>query len=209
MIHQIWLAPGGSFGDKYPAGHPNGWTSEGSSQTGTSIAPTVTDMEAEYLRHGVPLTGYQLTKADHCRQQEAVQDHEWVQHHVSKAPPWSDEHWEEICQLFGPPTPPWELQRWRLRLYCGHVIEVTRNRKSPRPDGGVCDKERCPECGLDPVVIVAFEPLGPVAEPPAEHRSQRPSGSSLKPPADRRSKAELVAENNALRAELEALRDQA
>lgn len=34
--------------------------------------PTVTEMEAEYLRHGVPLADYQLTRADHSRQHEAV-----------------------------------------------------------------------------------------------------------------------------------------
>lgn len=166
-------------------------------------------MEAEYLRHGVPLTDYQLTRADHRRQHEAVQDHEWAQRHAVQAPRWSDEHWEQMCQLLGPPTPAWELQRWRLRLYCGHITEATRNRKSPRPDGRSCDKERCPECGLDPAVIVAFEPLGPIASPSPDKHSPKPGRATRKPPADRRSKAELVAENEALRAELNALRDQA
>ncbi|MER5908361.1 hypothetical protein ABT150_51720 [Streptomyces mirabilis] len=166
-------------------------------------------MDVEYLCHGVPLADYRLTKADHRRQQEAVQVHEWVQRQLAKAPPWSEERWQGLRQLLGSPTPPWELQRWQLRLYCGHVVEATRNRNSPRPDGGVCDKKRCPECGLDPAVIVAFRPLGPAAEPPTEIRSRKPGHSTRKPPADRRSKAELVAENNALRAELEALRDQA
>ncbi|WP_332880954.1 hypothetical protein [Streptomyces sp. NBC_00564] len=166
-------------------------------------------MEVEYLRHGVPLADYKLTKADHRRQHEAVQVHEWIQRQLGKAPPWSEERWERMRQLLGPPTPAWELQRWQLRLYCGHAIEATRSRKSPRPDGGGCDKERCPECGLDPAVIVAFEPLGPLAKPTAQNRSRKPRRSTRTPPADRRSKAELVAENNALRAELEALRDQA
>ncbi|MFG2030496.1 hypothetical protein [Streptomyces sp. NPDC048825] len=166
-------------------------------------------MEAEYLRHGVPLTGYQLSQADHRRQHEAVQVHEWVQRQLAQAPRWSDERWEKMRQLLGPSTSAWELQRWRLRLYCGHVIEATRLRERPRPDGGICDKERCPECGLDPAVIVAFEPLGPVADPSPEKRSRKPSRSTRKPPADRRSRAELVAENEALRAELDALRDQA
>lgn len=167
-------------------------------------------MEVEYLRHGVPLADYKLTKADRHRQHEAVQAHEWIQRQLAKAPPWPEERWERMRQLLGPPTPPWELQRWRLRLYCGHVVEATRIRQSPRPDGGVCDKARCPECGLDPAVIVAFEPLGPVAEPPADNRSRKQSSRSTRtPPVDRRSRAELVAENNALRAELESLRDHA
>ncbi|MDQ0955669.1 hypothetical protein QFZ24_009592 [Streptomyces phaeochromogenes] len=171
--------------------------------------PTVTEMEAEYLRHGVPLADYQLTRADHSRQHEAVQVHEWLQRHVVQAPRWSDKHGEQMQDLLGPPTPAWELQRWRLRLYCGHVIEATRLRKNPRPDGALGDKECCPECGLDPDVIVAFEPLRAVAAPPPDKRSRMPSHSARKPPGDRRSKAELVAENEALRAELDTLRDQA
>lgn len=166
--------------------------------------PTVTEMEAEYLRHGVPLADYQLTRADHSRQHEAVQVHEWLQRHVAQAPRWSDSICEQMQDLLGPPTPAWELQRWRLRLYCGHVIEATRLQKSPRPDGGHGDKERCPECGLDPAVIVAFEPLEPVAAPPPDKRSRMPSHSTRKPPGVRRSKAELVVENEALRAELDA-----
>lgn len=171
--------------------------------------PTVIEMDVEYLRHGVPLADYQLTKADRRRQDEAAQVHEWVQRQLAKAPPWSEERWERMRQLLGPPVPLWELQRWQLRLYCGHVVEVTRSSERPRPDGGVCDKERCPECGLDPAVIVAFEPLGPAAAPPADNHSPKSSRSARRPPSDRRSKAELVAENNALRTELEALRDQA
>ncbi|MFD9196439.1 hypothetical protein ACFWCA_50675 [Streptomyces phaeochromogenes] len=171
--------------------------------------PTVTEMEAEYLCHGVPLADYQLTRPDRSRQHEAVQVHEWLQRHVAQAPRWSDKHWEQIQDLLGPPTPAWELQRWRLRLYCGHVIEATRLRKNPRPDGEFGDKERCPECGLDPAVIVAFEPLEPVAAPPPDKNSRMPSHSTWKPPGDRRSKAELVAENKALRVELDALQNQA
>ncbi|WP_234317531.1 hypothetical protein, partial [Streptomyces stelliscabiei] len=152
-------------------------------------------MDVEYLHHGVPLADYQLTKADHRRQDEAAQVHEWVQRQLAKAPPWPEERWERMRQLLGPPVPPWELQRWRLRLHCGHVVEAARSRKSQRPNGGVRDAERCPECGLDPAVIVAFEPLGPVASPSMVNRSRRRSRSARRPAADRRSKAELAAEN--------------
>ena len=166
-------------------------------------------VEPEYLRHGVPLADYQLTNADHRRQHEAVEAHEWVQRQLAKAPPWSEERWKKMRELLGPPLPAWELQRWRLRLYCGHIVAASRSRTSPRPDGGVCDNAACPECGLDPAVIVAFEPLGPLSGPPPTKRSQRRTPSPQQPPADRRSKAELAAENAALHAELKALRDQA
>jgi hypothetical protein len=39
-------------------------------------------------------------------------------------PPLSLSQRREIARLLsGPPTPPHELMRWRLRLYCGHVVE--------------------------------------------------------------------------------------
>ncbi|WP_316784302.1 hypothetical protein [Streptomyces sasae] len=75
-------------------------------------------MEAEFLRHGVPLADYQLAKADHRRQQEAVQLHEWVERQLAKAPPWSEEKREQMVELLGSPLPPWEFQRWRLREQC-------------------------------------------------------------------------------------------
>ncbi|MGW1563369.1 hypothetical protein ACWCQ1_43830 [Streptomyces sp. NPDC002144] len=162
-------------------------------------------MEAGYLHHGVPLMDYQLTKADHRRQQEAVQLHEWVHRQLAKAPPWSEEKRERVLKLLESlPSPSRrDRQRWRLRLYCGHIIEATRDRKLSRPDEGSWDKELCPACGLDPSVIVAFEPLGSLASPSPKKLSPR------KTPTDRRSNAELAAENAALRAELQALRDQA
>lgn len=84
---------------------------------------------------------------------------DWVQRQLAKAPPWSDEQLEAVRELLGPPPPPEEFTRWRVRLYCGHICEVIRPRRQERPDGGVTDKERCAECGLGPSVIVAFEPL--------------------------------------------------
>ncbi|MFJ3898182.1 hypothetical protein [Streptomyces sp. NPDC090083] len=84
---------------------------------------------------------------------------DWVQRQLAKAPPWSDEQFEEVQKLLCPPAPPEEFMHWRVRLYCGHICEVTRLRRHERPDGGVTDKERCAECGLNPSVIVAFEPL--------------------------------------------------
>lgn len=61
--------------------------------------------------------------------------------------------------IAGSASSPSEFARWRVRLYCGHIREVRRSRSQERPDGGVTDQERCTECGLDPSVIVAFEPL--------------------------------------------------
>jgi hypothetical protein len=38
-------------------------------------------------------------------------------------PPLSPSQIENIREILRNPTPPHELMRWRLRLYCGHVIE--------------------------------------------------------------------------------------
>ncbi|WP_377268520.1 hypothetical protein [Peterkaempfera sp. SMS 1(5)a] len=84
---------------------------------------------------------------------------DWVQRQLAKAPPWSDEKFEAIQELLGPPPHPSEFVRWRVRLYCGHIREVRRLRSQERPDGGVTHQERCTECGVAPSVIVAFEPL--------------------------------------------------
>lgn len=59
--------------------------------------------------------------------------------------------------------------RWRVRLYCGHVQEVMLVRSKNRPP----NKERCTECGKEPSVIVAFEPLGPMEEPASAARRRR------------------------------------
>ncbi|MEH0471800.1 hypothetical protein QA943_23695 [Streptomyces sp. B21-097] len=107
----------------------------------------------------MPLEKYQLTRADHRRQEEAVAMADWVQRQVAKAPQRSDEKLKAIQELLGPTPHPSEFARWRMRLYCGHMREVRRSRSQERPDGGITDHERCMECGLDPSMIVAFEPL--------------------------------------------------
>jgi hypothetical protein len=116
-------------------------------------------VESRRVAQGVPLEEYQLTRADHRRQEEAVTIAEWVQRQVAKAPRWSDEKFKAIQELLGPPPHPSEFARWRVRLFCGHIREVRRSRSQERPDGGINDHEGCTECGLDPSVIVAFEPL--------------------------------------------------
>lgn len=84
---------------------------------------------------------------------------DWLQRQLAKAPRWSDEKFKAIQELLGPPPRPSEFVRWRVRLYCGHMREVRRSQSQERPDGGITGHERCTECGLDPSVIVAFEPL--------------------------------------------------
>ncbi|WP_159038785.1 hypothetical protein [Streptomyces sp. NRRL B-1140] len=80
-------------------------------------------MEYRRVAQGVPLEEYQLTRADHRRQDDAVAMADWVQRQLAKAPPW-----------------------W----HCGHIREVRCSRSKERPDGGVTGRERCTEYSLDP-----------------------------------------------------------
>ena len=56
-----------------------------------------------------------------------------------------------------------ELMRWRLRLFCGHVVEATAHYSHKRYPS---DSIECPDCGLDPATVVAAEAIGRVDEPP-------------------------------------------
>ncbi|WP_119203697.1 MULTISPECIES: hypothetical protein [unclassified Streptomyces] len=164
-------------------------------------------MTIEYESLGQPLGEYQLTRADHRRQQEAEDIAAWVEKQLAKAPRWSEEKIRQVQELFESCTvpPPWEYMRWRVRLYCGHIQEVKGLRRESRPDGRATDV-CCSECGKSPAVIVAFEVIGPVAEPPAAPQVMPRNTASRPVPADRRTKAELEAENATLRAEVERLR---
>ncbi|MEV8023034.1 hypothetical protein AB0O76_43460 [Streptomyces sp. NPDC086554] len=116
-------------------------------------------MSADHQCYGVPLERYQLSRADHRGQQEAVDVAAWVAEQIAKAPRMSDEQLETILEMLREPRPPVEKMTWRVRLYCGHIREVARPRSWLRPYQGTSGKETCGDCGLDPALIVAFEPL--------------------------------------------------
>ncbi|MEU8076072.1 hypothetical protein AB0B31_11535 [Catellatospora citrea] len=126
--------------------------------------------------HGIPLEAYELTKADHRAQstsdrigeaaaamtrseqaQEAA-DPELARRRVESTK-------EALLMIFSHRTPDRDLMRWRFRLYCGHIMETTWHRETERPTS--LSSQRCPQCGKDPAVIVAYEPLGLVDEPPS------------------------------------------
>lgn len=79
-----------------------------------------------------------------------------------------------------PRTPDHMLMRWRIRLFCGHVVERTAHRDHTTVERAFT-LSRCVECGLDPASIVAARPLGLVSEPPPPPN----------PTVQRREKAEL------------------
>jgi hypothetical protein len=117
---------------------------------------------------------------------------------LATAPLWSDELWERMVNLLGPPTPLGEL-----RLAAALVLR-THHRDGPAPQQPTARSKYLqqgvpPPMRAGPGVIVALEPLGPAAHHPPESRFEKPSAPSRQPqpPAHRRSKAELVAENDA------------
>lgn len=70
--------------------------------------------------------------------------------------------------------------RWRLRLYCGHVVEKTSHYTHKTLHSAFTGETRCPECELDPATVVDGEAIGLTEEPPA------PAGGDTDqvPPAD-------------------------
>ena len=80
------------------------------------------------------------------------------------------------------PRPASELMRWKLRLYCGHVIERTAHASHKTVHAAFCGSAKCPECGLDPAAIVAAKPIGLVSD----LASLSPPKPALPTPAEQR-----------------------
>jgi hypothetical protein len=66
--------------------------------------------------------------------------------------PLSPEQRGEIARLLSPPRPPHERMKWRLRLYCGHIVEQTARYTHKTVEAAFRGSSSCPECGLDPAI---------------------------------------------------------
>lgn len=127
----------------------------------------------EYKSYGLPLESYKLTPSDH-RWQKDLEDirqvaREQVARHRDEV--YSDpvralahedglrEAWKLIKSF--KKTPPHEIMRWRVRLYCGRIATTSCHSENGRPPRFMT----CPECGKSPSTIVAFEPIGLAGEP--------------------------------------------
>lgn len=158
-------------------------------------------MNEKCERLGTPLEDYELTRRDHQRQRSLQDIREYVRRETARMPPLTGDVLEKVATLLLQPTPDSQITHWRLRLFCGHIIQARRHYTMTRPTDHGCGSQRCPECGMDPAAIVAYEPLG-LAVPTAAPAAPRPRArSSL-------SKAELQAENARLREELRRVRAQ-
>ena len=92
-------------------------------------------------------------------------------------PPLSTDQIEFLRNAFSRKTPPHELMRWRLRLYCGHEAERRAHFTHTTVQSAFMIGDRCPECGLDATIVDAL-PLGLVAEQAAPVRSPTPPATT-------------------------------
>ncbi|WP_125490172.1 hypothetical protein [Streptomyces sp. WAC 04229] len=170
--------------------------------------------EVEYRSNGVPLEEYKLSRWDHQRQKESEESSEHIRRQVAednakcRADPVRAERRRQafenaarLPQSFK--TEDHEIMRWRVRLYCGHIIETKAHYTYTNPiDAGGYWKP-CSECGKDRLTIVAFEPIGLLAEPP-KTKAPPPPASPKKP-----ARAELERRVKALEEENDRLRSKA
>lgn len=155
-----------------------------------------------YERLGDPDIAVTLDRRADRRQQEAETIHEHARAEAAKAPPMSAETAEKIVRLLSVRTPPCELMRWRLRLYCGHVVERTAHIEHRSVHAAFMGGRACEECGFDPATIVAARALGAVEPPPKQATSLQPERELIKQRI-----AKLEAELGRLRADLAASDD--
>ncbi|MFD8512246.1 hypothetical protein ACFV27_14275 [Streptomyces antimycoticus] len=132
--------------------------------------------EVEYESHGCPLENYQLTRGDHRQQEQSENIRRWAEKVLAEKE--AEERADPVLaagrraaadraldMLRSFQTPEREIMRWRVRLYCGHIVETRRHRENGKPTLHGSSSMQCPECGKDPSVIVAFEPIGLAGDP--------------------------------------------
>ncbi len=121
----------------------------------------MTDL-SEYQRKGDLVSPFNRTKKVERAQEQAQKFHDYVEEIVAKAPPIPRDAREQIAALLRPygnePKP--AQMRWRLRRYCGDMVEETADEKYLDPDEALKHSEQCPACGRKPSVIVDAEPIG-------------------------------------------------
>jgi hypothetical protein len=170
--------------------------------------------EVKYGSSGVPLEKYELTRGDHRRQKQSEEISESVRRQVEednakcRADPARAERrrqaFENVAKLMQSfKKADHEIMRWRVRLYCGHIIEAEAHYTYTDPISAGSYGRRCSECGEDRQTIVAFEPIGLRCEPPeaTEPPPPPPPKKPTRADLERRVKT-LEKENERLRAKL-------
>ncbi len=167
--------------------------------------------QVEYRSIGVPLEEYELTRGDHRRQKQSEESKEWARRQVEednakcRADPERAERrrqaFENVAKLIQSfKKADHEIMRWRVRLYCGHIIETEAHYTYTDPLSSGPYGRRCSGCGEDGQTIVAFEPIGLRGEPPESTEPLPP------PPKKKPTRAELERRVKTLEEENERLR---
>jgi uncharacterized protein (UPF0147 family) len=94
-----------------------------------------------------------------------------------------------------------ELTRWRLTLYCGHVVERTAHSSYATYAAAGGGQRVCEVCGVDPALVVEEISLGPAAPPPAPPPAPPKSTPRSRKALERRAE-KLAAELATVRAQL-------
>ncbi|MEU4278014.1 hypothetical protein AB0F57_24345 [Streptomyces tanashiensis] len=170
--------------------------------------------EVEYRSSGIPLEEYELTRGDHRRQKRSEEISESVRLQVeediltcradlamAERRRQAFENVAKLMQSFKKADH--EIMRWRVRLYCGHIMEMEAHYTYTDPLSAGSYGRRCSECGGDGQTIVAFEPIGLRGSPPkaTEHLPPPPPKKPTRADLEQRVKS-LEKENERLRAKL-------
>lgn len=144
--------------------------------------PTLPIMrDVEYRSSGVPLENYPLTRHDHRRQKESEESSRWVRQQVDednakcRADPAMAERrrqaFAEVAKLMESfKKQDHEIMRWRVRLYCGHIIETAAHYTYTNPiDAGAYSK-RCLSAGKSGRRLWHTNPLDCSQSHPSPHR---------------------------------------
>ncbi|MFD9422986.1 MULTISPECIES: hypothetical protein [unclassified Streptomyces] len=167
--------------------------------------------EFEYRSSNIPLEEYELTRGDHRRQKQSEEISESVRRQVEednakcRADPAKAKRrrqaFENVAKLMQSfKKADHEIMRWRVRLYCGHIIETEAHFTYTDPLSAGAYGRRCSESGEDRHTIVAFEPIGLRGEPP------EPTESTPPPPPKKPTRADLERRVKTLERENERLR---
>ena len=150
----------------------------------------------EYEGFGDPDQPTEYDSRIERNQQQCRELHEQIEREFRENPPGPlpREAIAKLRQLFSVPTPDHELMTWRLRLYCGHVIEATANIDNKRFGSPGIGGHRCSECGLENQTTVASNALGTVADLAEKSKGKRTKPAKAVPRSDEQRIAELEAE---------------
>lgn len=167
---------------------------------------TMNSTDEDRARYEAEEARYRLNHPECCSHRHSVEGS--LTKHCGRCcppPPLSPEQRETISKAFSTRTPPQQLMKWRLRLFCGHVVERTAHYKHKTLHNAFMSGDSCPECGLDPAVIVDGEAVGLLEQPAGAQRHEPSTGEATR--ARKPTKADLEARVRELEGEVARLQE--